>query len=115
MWLDSIVHKGLDTSAGGSGQASVPSVSFDPPDSLPNRVGTLTKVPFSIYHNRIQTITTETGAQITVTYNTPSCTPASVPADPAKNTGDCFPAYWTPYGYGSPQLDWFNKYTVHSV
>jgi RHS repeat-associated protein len=115
LWLDSIQRTGLDTSAGGSSTVPSPPVSFDPPLQLPNRVGAIAKVPQLMYHDRIQNITTETGAKITVTYNPATCTPANVPANPAGNTANCFPVYWTPYGYTSPQLDWFQKYTVSQV
>ncbi|MFD0563858.1 hypothetical protein ACFQ2M_27440 [Kitasatospora saccharophila] len=68
-----------------------------------------------MYHDRIQTIVTEAGAQITVVYNDAECTPQNVPADPAANTKACFPTLWKPPGYSSQQKDWFHKYTVKSV
>ncbi|MEU3029918.1 polymorphic toxin-type HINT domain-containing protein [Streptomyces incarnatus] len=125
LWLDSIQHTGLDTLGGASGSTSTPAVSFDPPLQLPNRVGTIPQMPL-MYHDRIQTVTSETGAQTTVTYNRPNCSaaPASDPNDPtdaaaqsfaSTNTLSCFPVYWTPYGQPSPWMDWFYKYTVHSV
>ena len=114
LWLDSIQRTGLDTSAGGSASVQTQPVSFDPPLQLANRVGTLPSIPV-MYHDRIQNITTETGAQITVTYNPATCTPSNVPADPSTNTANCFPVYWTPYGATAPELDWFQKYTVKSV
>jgi len=113
LWLDSIQRTGLDTSAGGSASVTTPKTSFDPPLQLPNRVGTIAG-PL-MYHDRIKNITTPTGAQVTVTYNPATCTPQNVPADPSNNTANCFPVYWTPYGYSAPALDWFQKYTVHSV
>ncbi|MYU04264.1 type IV secretion protein Rhs [Streptomyces sp. SID8366] len=125
LWLDSIQHTGLDTLGGASGSTSTPALSFDPPLQLPNRVGTIPQMPL-MYHDRIQTVTSETGAQTTVAYNRPNCSaaPASDPNDPtdaaaqsfaSTNTLSCFPVYWTPYGQPSPWMDWFYKYTVHSV
>jgi RHS repeat-associated protein len=114
LWLDSITHTGLDTSAGATGANPSAPVSFDPPEGLANRVGVVPSEP-AMVHNRIQTITTEAGAQIHVTYNAPTCTPSNVPSNPAANTANCFPVYWAPYGSASPVLDWFQKYTVHSV
>ncbi|MDH6137163.1 RHS repeat-associated protein [Kitasatospora sp. MAA4] len=114
LWLDGVQHRGLDTTAGATGASPALSTTFDPPDQLPNRVGTIPNQP-TMYHDRIQNITTETGAQVTVTYNTAECTPGNVPADPSSNTKACYPVSWTPPNYTTPQLDWFNKYTVHSV
>ncbi|WP_145904487.1 RHS repeat-associated core domain-containing protein [Kitasatospora viridis] len=114
LWLDSIQHTGLDTSAGGSGQVSNPVTGFDPPRQSPNRVGTVPNES-PMYHDRIQSISTETGARITVAYNDTQCTPANVPSDPSTNTMPCFPVMWTPPGSSAPVLDWFHKYTVHSV
>ncbi|MFF3447788.1 RHS repeat-associated core domain-containing protein [Streptomyces sp. NPDC002667] len=125
LWLDSIKRTGLDTLGGASGSSSTPAVSFDPPLQLPNRVGTIPQMPL-MYHDRIQTVTSETGAQTTVTYDRPNCSsaPASDPNDPtdaaaksfaSTNTLSCFPVYWTPTGEPAPWMDWFYKYKVASV
>ncbi|MEZ0108985.1 RHS repeat-associated protein [Catenulispora sp. EB89] len=114
LWLDSIQRTGLDTSGGGTGSVTNPATSFDPPLQLANRVGTIANLPV-MYHDRIQDISTETGAQITVAYNPATCTPSTVPTDPSTNTASCYPVYWTPQGSPNPELDWFQKYTVHSV
>ncbi|QMU74868.1 hypothetical protein GXW83_02855 [Streptacidiphilus sp. PB12-B1b] len=123
-WLGSITHTGQDTLGGATTNLSTPSVSFTP-DQLANRVGTIPDMP-SMYHNRIGTIDNETGAQTTVTYNTPNCSsaPASNPKDPtdaaaqgfaSTNTLSCFPVYWTPTGQPAPMMDWFYLHTVKSV
>ncbi|WP_405825925.1 hypothetical protein OG241_49995 [Streptomyces sp. NBC_01390] len=125
LWLDSVQHTGVDTLGGASGSASTPAVSFDPPLQLPNRVGTIPQMPL-MYHDRIQTVTTETGAETTVGYDRPNCSsaPAGDPDDPtdaaakafaSTNTLSCFPVYWTPDGQPAPWLDWFYKYKVTSV
>ncbi|MBS2963330.1 hypothetical protein KGA66_09755 [Actinocrinis puniceicyclus] len=114
LWLDSILHTGLDTTAGATTSVPDPPVSFDPPLQLPNRVGTIPSVPV-MYHDRIHDIKTETGAKITVSYNPTTCTTSNVPSDPSTNTMPCFPVYWTPYGAAGPELDWFQKYTVQQV
>ncbi|MFF3447583.1 polymorphic toxin-type HINT domain-containing protein [Streptomyces sp. NPDC002667] len=125
LWLDSIKRTGLDTLGGASGSTSTPAVSFDPPLQLPNRVGTIPQMPL-MYHDRIQTVTSETGAQTTVTYDRPNCSsaPASDPNDPtdvaaqtfaSTNTLSCFPVYWAPDGQPAPWMDWFYKYKVSSV
>ncbi|MGW5256488.1 RHS repeat domain-containing protein [Streptomyces sp. NPDC004012] len=125
LWLDSIQRTGLDTLGGASGSTSTPAVNFDPPLQLPNRVGTIPQMPL-MYHDRIQTVTSETGAETTVTYDRPDCStaPASDPNDPtdaaaqtfaSTNTLSCFPVYWTPDGQPAPWMDWFYKYKVKSV
>ncbi|MFF9601688.1 polymorphic toxin-type HINT domain-containing protein [Streptomyces sp. NPDC014684] len=125
LWLDSVQHTGLDTLGGASGGSSTPAVSFDPPLQLPNRVGTIPQMPL-MYHDRIQTVTNETGAETTVTYDRPDCSsaPASDPNDPtdtaartfaSTNALSCFPVYWTPDGQPAPWMDWFYKYKVSSV
>jgi len=125
LWLDSIQHTGLDSLGGASDSTSTPAVSFDPPLQLPNRVGTIPQMPL-MYHDRIQTVTSETGAQTTVTYGRPDCSsaPASDPNDPtdaaaqsfaSTNTLSCFPVYWAPTGQPAPWMDWFYKYKVSSV
>lgn len=125
LWLDSVKRTGLDTLAGASDSTSTPAVSFDPPLQLPNRVGTIPQMPL-MYHDRIQTVTSETGAETTVSYDRPDCSsaPASDPNDPtdaaartfaSTNTLSCFPVYWTPYGQPAPWMDWFYKYKVSSV
>ncbi|MCF1512363.1 polymorphic toxin-type HINT domain-containing protein [Streptomyces glomeratus] len=125
LWLDSIQRTGLDTLGGASGSASTPAVNFDPPLQLPNRVGTIPQMPL-MYHDRIQTVTSETGAETTVTYDRPNCSkaPASDLNDPtdaaaqafaSSNTLSCFPVYWTPDGQPAPWMDWFYKYKVTSV
>ncbi|WP_344559794.1 hypothetical protein, partial [Kitasatospora saccharophila] len=100
LWLESIQRTGLDTSGGGGAAPAVPPTVFGAPAQLPNRVGTISNVSV-MYHDRIQTIVTEAGAQITVVYNDAECTPQNVPADPAANTKACFPTLWKPPGYSS--------------
>lgn len=114
LWLASVEHTGHDTLGGATTTAPGLTTSFGNPLQLPNRVGTIPNEPV-MYHDRIQTIATESGAQITVAYNPTTCTTANVPTDPATNTMPCYPVYWTPYGASAPELDWFQKYTVHSV
>ncbi len=114
LWLASIQHTGWDTSAGGTSSLTEKPLSFGAPDQLPNRVGTLPDLPV-MYHDRIQSITTPSGALMTITYNGSSCTPANYPSDPSSNTMTCFPVYWSPPGATAPELDWFQKYTVASV
>jgi RHS repeat-associated protein len=118
LWLASIEHAGDDTSAGGSSSAiQLPLISFGGTD-LQNRVFTATYP--GLYRYRISSITTETGAAISVTYGTPdpcssSYSATSSSAVTSANVDSCFPVYWTPQGATSPVLDWFESYAVTRV
>ncbi|MCU7728949.1 polymorphic toxin-type HINT domain-containing protein [Actinoplanes sp. KI2] len=125
LWLASITHTGLDRLGGAAADTSAGTVSFGTPLQLPNRVGTLPG-PQLMYHNRIQTVLTETGAETTIVYNTPDCSglPATNTQDPADtdvkafastNKTGCFPVYWTPEAQPAPLVDWFYTHPVRSV
>jgi len=109
LWLASVTRTGQDTTAGGSAVPLKP-VSFSPVQ-LANRVNPGT-YPY-LYRNRIGQVTTEAGAVITVTYETPStCTATNLPS-PSSNAMSCFPVYWQ--DFTPPNPDWFNRYAVKSV
>ena len=118
LWLASIAHSGDDTSAGGSSApVALPLLSFGGTD-LHNRVFTATYP--GLYRYRLSSITTETGAVISVSYGTPdacssSYSSTSSPAVTSANTDSCFPVYWAPQGATSPVLDWFESYAVTRV
>ncbi|GAA1311628.1 type IV secretion protein Rhs [Planotetraspora silvatica] len=117
MWLQGITHTGNDTGGGGSA-ASVPQIKFTGTAQLPNRVEGLVPALPPINRLRLQALTTETGSQITVTYNTPSCSRSNPPSEDdngALVTGLCYPVRWTPPNFTDPILDWFYKYTVAEV
>ncbi|MFJ5220788.1 hypothetical protein ACIP98_39750 [Streptomyces sp. NPDC088354] len=64
---------------------------------------------------RVHTITSETGAQTTVSYMEPDrLARQSKPALDA-NTRHCYPVYRSPNGGPDPQLDGFQKYPVSAV
>jgi RHS repeat-associated protein len=79
---------------------------------MPNRVDT-PNGHSSLFRNRIQSITTESGAQIGVTYSKPECDGITLP-EPWANTTRCFPQYYAAEGEDS-KIDWFNKYVVTRV
>jgi RHS repeat-associated protein len=110
LWLDSITRSGDDTSAGGSA-VTLPPVSFYG-KALGNRVNPGNYPALDRY--RIDQVTTETGAVISVDYElTSPCSAASYPA-PSANTSSCFPVYWQQFTPPAAP-DWFNKYAVASV
>ncbi|MGY5061026.1 RHS repeat domain-containing protein, partial [Streptomyces sp. 900105755] len=111
LWLSSIQRTGSDTTAGGSTSSiTMPAVQFTG-SALENRVSTATYP--GLFRYRITKITNELGGVTGVSYTLP--TACSTSATPSSNTASCFPEYWTPSGYISPMLDWFNKYAVQEV
>ncbi|SBT42705.1 RHS repeat domain-containing protein [Micromonospora auratinigra] len=114
LWLSAIARTGHDLGSGGSTTPiTLPTVSFAA-IRLPNRVDTAGGLP-SFYRNRIETVTTETGSQITASYELPLPCTAPVSLDPATNTRSCYPIFWTPEGYTNQIKDWFHKYAVTRV
>ena len=100
MWLSAISHPGLSDTT------------FTP-ISLNNRVKFDTYLPLA--KQRIAAVNLDTGGIIAVTYDSQDCTASLVSTlNPATNTHQCFPQWWTPDG-GSPMLDWFNKYRLKQV
>ena len=113
MWLKSIQHTGEVTSAGGS-KVTDPAVTFDPTaDFMSNRVDGPSDGHSSLFRNRIAAITTESGAQLAVTYSKTDCTRGTLPKE-HSNTKRCFPQYYGAEGE-TPKIDWFHKYVVDRV
>ncbi|MCP2314287.1 RHS repeat-associated core domain-containing protein [Kitasatospora paracochleata] len=114
LWLSSITRTGSDTSGGGSGTITLPAVTFGG-TTMQNRVDT-TNFP-GMFRYRLTSITGELGAVTGITYGLPNpCTPAYIAtANPASNTGSCYPVSWTPPFYSAPVTDWFQKYAVTQV
>ncbi|BCJ43475.1 hypothetical protein GCM10010168_42150 [Actinoplanes ianthinogenes] len=112
MWLKSISHTGNVTSAGGPAVTDPPVVFNPNADFMPNRVNT-PNGHSSLFRSRIQSITTESGAQIGITYSKPECDGITLPK-PWANTKRCYPQYYGAEGE-EPVLDWFNKYVVTRV
>ncbi|WP_158812277.1 RHS repeat domain-containing protein [Streptomyces fulvoviolaceus] len=111
LWLSSVQRTGADTTAGGSTSSiTMPPVQFTG-SALENRVSTATYP--GLFRYRITAITNEMGGVTGVSYTLP--TACSTSATPSSNTASCSPQYWTPSGYISPMLDWFNKYAVQVV
>ena len=113
MWLTGITRTGKVTSAGGT-EVSDPEVIFDPgAEALENRVDGMADGRSDLFRYRIDTITTESGAQIAVTYKEKDCQRSALPTE-HNNTKRCFPQYWAPEGE-EPELDWFHKYVVDRI
>jgi len=115
MWLASIQHQGDDTLGGGASTPPTPAVTFVP-DMLPNRVDGTTTGYAALYRPRMDSITTETGAQIVVSYDITSaqnCSSSNMPASPDTDSLFCYQQYWSPAS--GPIADWFNIYPVQEV
>ncbi|GHJ47650.1 hypothetical protein Cs7R123_49920 [Catellatospora sp. TT07R-123] len=110
MWLRSIDHTGKVTTAGGA-EASDPPITFNPgADPLANRVDGPTDGRTNLFRFRIQSITTESGTQIGITYSAKECTRTALPT-PDTNTKRCYPQMYAPDGVNAT-VDWFHKYVV---
>jgi RHS repeat-associated protein len=109
LWLESITRTGED-----GGSFPLPSLQFSA-QALPNRaLNPSNNEGYSVIErDRLNQITTETGAQIDITYQDPSggCVSGNLPT-PDSNTTTCYPVYWAGQS-GAPS--WFNKYAVQSV
>jgi YD repeat-containing protein len=112
MWLKSIAHTGNVTTAGGPAVTDPPVVFNPNADVMPNRVNT-PNGHSSLFRSRIQSITTESGGQVGITYSKPECDGITLPK-PWANTKRCFPQYYAAEGEDL-KLDWFNKYVVTRV
>ncbi|WP_420031353.1 RHS repeat-associated core domain-containing protein [Streptomyces sp. cg28] len=109
LWLDEIKHTGKH----GADLALDP-VKFNHM-FLPNRVDGPSDDILSLEKPRLQTITSEAGAETAVTYAPADCVYGQTMPKVDENTKNCYPVYWSPNGEKTPILDWFQKYPVTSV
>ncbi|MCZ7416925.1 polymorphic toxin-type HINT domain-containing protein [Streptomyces sp. WMMC897] len=113
LWLESITRTGY----GPDGDSTMlPPVTFLPNVvDMPNRVARSSTDPTPDFDRlRVETIRTETGGEIQVTYSAPCAIGAS--PDPLTNGSRCFPVHWSPDPeLETPKIEWFNKYVVTKV
>ncbi len=115
MWLQSIRHTGKDTYDNGNSDISLNQISFTGTE-IDNRVNDSSPSAPPLYHPRISSIQTETGASVAISYNLDPCAGKTLSiSDADSNVNSCYPVYWTVPGASKPIADWFNKTTVHSV
>ncbi|MCX4632729.1 ricin-type beta-trefoil lectin domain protein [Streptomyces sp. NBC_01443] len=124
LWLESITRTGYGPKDSTNG-VQLPAVSFKANTvDMPNRVakandpvtGKPDRTP-DFDRLRVETIRTETGGDIHVTYSAPCAVGTTVP-DPVKNTSRCFPVRWSADPDAAPEktpIEVFNKYVVTSV
>jgi RHS repeat-associated protein len=115
MWLNSIQRQGSDTLGGGSA-VSLPKLTFVAMETA-NRVDGAISGAAALFRPRMDSITTESGSQIVVSYADPQCSRVNhiMPSSPDSDTLNCFAQYWTPTDGTDPVLDWFNKLPVSEV
>ncbi|MFD5098101.1 polymorphic toxin-type HINT domain-containing protein [Streptomyces albidochromogenes] len=109
LWLDEIKHTGKR----GTDLALDP-VKFTHA-FLPNRVDGPADDILSLDKPRLRTVTSEAGAQTTVSYMEADCVYGQTMPKVDENTRRCYPVYWSPNGEKEPILDWFQKYPVTAV
>ncbi|MTE20612.1 hypothetical protein F0L17_16150 [Streptomyces sp. TRM43335] len=113
LWLESITRTGY---APDGESTTLPPVTFLPNVvDMPNRVTRSTSDPTPDFDRlRVETIRTETGGEIKVTYSQPC--PIGAAPDPQTNDTRCFPVHWSPDSeLEKPGIEWFNKYVVTKV
>ncbi|MEU8795544.1 polymorphic toxin-type HINT domain-containing protein, partial [Streptomyces sp. NPDC048643] len=109
LWLDEIKHTGKHGT-----EVSLDPVKFTH-TFLPNRVDGASDNILSLDKPRLYTVTSEAGAQTTVTYAEADCVAGQTMPKVDENTKRCYPVYWSPNGGKTPILDWFQKYPVTAV
>lgn len=113
MWLRGITRTGHVDPAGGS-EVSDPEITFDPGGMpMANRVDGPADGRTQLFRWRVQTIHTESGAEIGIGYSGHDCTRSNLPT-PHTNTKRCYPQWYAPEGI-EPTRDWFHKYVVTRV
>jgi RHS repeat-associated protein len=112
LWLSSIQQTGYD----GGTTTSLPAVTFNSVQ-MANRVEPgVGLAPMNWL--RVAQITTETGAEIEVSYSPPDCTPGTRMPDAnnlQNNTYRCYPVITPASGSTPASTDYFNKYVVTQV
>ncbi|MFI6318735.1 RHS repeat-associated core domain-containing protein [Nonomuraea sp. NPDC050556] len=111
MWLDGITRTG--SGVAGGAPVSDPEVVFSPGAyPYPNRVDGPSDNRTALNRFRIKSITTESGAQLGISYLLGDCARDALP-QPHDNRKRCMPQWYAPSG--EPTLDWFHKYVVSRV
>ncbi|WP_460847784.1 RHS repeat-associated core domain-containing protein [Phytohabitans suffuscus] len=113
LWLEGITQRGLNGTT-----ITMPEVTFEG-IQMQNRVDD-DGADWALAMNwwRVNSIRTETGSEIFVTYSGPQCVAdTNVPSPTAldNNRMRCYPVKWTPPTYDDPVLDYFHKYVVDEV
>lgn len=125
LWLDAIKR-----TANGPSSAATDDVVFDPirftgSDPMPGRVADTVDDGLPVMNRiRVASITTETGATISIEYTPPECTAALYKPEPqdyipiahqSANEKRCFPVVWHPWGMPKPRSEYFHAYMVSKV
>jgi RHS repeat-associated protein len=112
LWLSSIQQTGYD----GGTTSSTPAVTFNPVQ-LANRVEPINGLA-PMNWMRVAQITTESGAEIQVTYSAPDCVPGKTMPDVnnlQNNSLRCYPVITPASGTTPASTEFFNKYRVDQL
>ncbi|MGI5190734.1 polymorphic toxin-type HINT domain-containing protein [Promicromonospora sp. CA-289599] len=125
LWLDAIKRTANGPSSAASDDVVFDPIRFDGDEQLSGRVAdTVGDGLPAMNRIRVEEITTETGATITIEYTPKECTADDyepVPqgyipfADQSANEQRCFPVVWHPWGMPEPRSEYFHAYMVSKV
>ncbi|MGW5579021.1 RHS repeat-associated core domain-containing protein [Micromonospora chokoriensis] len=111
LWLNGITHRGLNGTT-----VTAPEVTFSGMQ-MQNRVDAAGS-DWALAMNwwRVNSIRTEAGGEIYVTYTGRQCAKGgTMPAALDNNSLRCYPVKWAPPSYTDPITDYFHKYVVTEV
>lgn len=125
LWLDAIKRTANGPSSAASDDVVFDPIRFDGNKQMPGRVADTVRDGLPAMNRiRVEEITTETGATISIEYTPTECTAddyepvAQGYLDLKKqqdNESRCFPVVWHPWGMPLPRSEYFHSYMVSKV
>ncbi|MEU7826398.1 RHS repeat-associated core domain-containing protein [Catellatospora sp. NPDC049133] len=111
LWLKKVHHTGH----WGGTEITLPPTELDGVQ-LPNRIVRDGDNLGPLIRYRLASVKTDTGAQLTINYESPDCTKSNLPTA-GNSTRRCFPVIWNPLGGDDEDkvTDWFHKYVVKNL
>ncbi|WP_419702819.1 RHS repeat-associated core domain-containing protein [Promicromonospora sp. NFX87] len=125
LWLDAIKRTANGPSSAASDDIVFDPIRFTGSDPMPGRVADTVDDGLPVMNRiRVASITTETGATISIEYTPTECTAAF--HEPVaqgyldlekqqNNESRCFPVVWHPWGMPLPRSEYFHAYMVSKV
>lgn len=125
LWLDAIKRTANGPSSAASDDVVFDPIRFKGTEQMPGRVADTVRDGLPAMNRiRVEEITTETGATITIEYTPKECTAGAYEPvaqgypDLKKqqdNASRCFPVVWHPWGMPLPRSEYFHSYMVSKV
>lgn len=125
LWLDAIRRTANGPSSSTSDDVVFDPIRFTGSDPMPGRVADTDVDGLPVMNRiRVASITTETGATISIEYTPTECTAALYKPEPqdyipiahqSANEKRCFPVVWHPWGMPKPRSEYFHAYMVSKV